>query len=69
MATDFELSRIYAKGWTAGRRSDIDFEAPGFDDELAALNPYTFGAERERWATGFQDALKRSQDQRGRIVR
>lgn len=57
----FELSRIYAKGWAAGRECSIT----GPDDELAAtiaaLNPYRTGEEEKRWTLGFQDARRRSQ--------
>jgi len=62
----FELSRIYAKGWSAGGSSTIEESDDGVEAAIAALNPYQDGAERERWALGFQDALRRSQKMAGR---
>ncbi len=58
----FELSRVYAKGWTAGRDCRIDSTEDGFEAAVAALNPYQVAAERERWAKGFEDGRRRSQE-------
>ena len=58
----FELSRIYAKGWTAGRDCRIDETEDGFAAAVAALNPYQVATERERWAKGFEDGRRRSQE-------
>jgi hypothetical protein len=68
-STDFALSRIYAKGWSAGRASDADPDAEDFAASVSALNPYRTGIERERWATGFQDGLRRSHGLSSRLVR
>lgn len=56
--TDFELSRIYASGWTAGRKGSFDDK-----DDIVSLvdviNPYLSGEERERWGQGFKDFMAR----------
>jgi hypothetical protein len=62
----FELSRIYAKGWSAGGDDSIIDSEDGLDATIAALNPYRSGEERERWALGFQDARRRSQEMAAR---
>jgi len=54
--TPFQLSRIYAKGWIAGSRSDLD---PGDGAPIAALNPYDSDVERARWMQGFTEAQAR----------
>jgi hypothetical protein len=57
MSSDFVLSRIYAQGWNAAGKltpaQSALLEAKG----VAALNPYTDGDERQRWAEGFGRAL------------
>ena len=67
--TPFALSRIYAKGWTAGRSFSMDLA----DEDLAAMlketNPYATAVERERWQTGFRDALTRNQNPKSGTVR
>jgi hypothetical protein len=52
----FELSRIYADGWAAGKRSTGE-EPP--DVEAEALNPHHTTVERTRWAEGFVAARRR----------
>lgn len=57
-SSQFQLSRIYAGGWGAGRQhADLD---PA-DTEAAAerLNPHSLPAERERWSQGFKDSISR----------
>ncbi len=60
MKTDnaFRLSRVQAEGWQAARR--VPSERLGDLDatKIDALNPYADGPERDRWNTGFQDALE-----------
>ena len=58
----FNLSRIYAKGWTAGGDSSIVDSDDGLDATIATLNPYRTDAERERWALGFQAARRRAEE-------
>ena len=58
-STPFQLSRIYASGWSAGRKSDAD-DLSGLDSVTADLNPYASSVERERWSQGFKDAVARN---------
>jgi hypothetical protein len=59
--TSFELSRIYAAGWKAGREA-----LARNPDEVAAaaeadsLNPYQTSPERDRWGEGFEGARLRA---------
>ena len=64
--TPFELSRVYAKGWSAGGDASVVDSDDGLDATIAALNPYQVDVERERWALGFQDARRRAQEGRGK---
>lgn len=50
----FELSRAYAAGWNAAKRS-------GSDGPEGASNPYAEGEAHTRWAEGYRGA----QDSRG----
>lgn len=50
----FRLSRAYAQGWNAARRSATDADRKSADE----LNPHKSGPERTRWAEGFAEALK-----------
>jgi len=54
-STPFQLSRIYASGWSTGRKctSDDVAEIEGMAD---SLNPHPAAEERERWSQGFKDA-------------
>ena len=57
-STPFQLSRIYASGWSAGRNCVAD--GPAEIDTLAgSLNPHQSQSERERWSQGFRDAALR----------
>ncbi len=58
----FELSRVYAKGWSAGRASGLGSTGDTLDAEIDALNPYQVAEERCRWAAGFKDALCRNEE-------
>jgi hypothetical protein len=62
----FELSRIYAKGWSAGGDGSIVDSDEGLEATIAALNPYQIDVERERWARGFQDARRRAEEMAAR---
>jgi hypothetical protein len=62
----FELSRIYAKGWSAGGDSSIVDSEDGLEATIAALNPYKIEEERARWALGFQDARRRAEEMASR---
>jgi hypothetical protein len=54
----FQLSRIYASGWNAGRKHP--FEDNSVIADLAeSLNPHGDEPERARWAQGFSDAANR----------
>lgn len=54
--SEFQLSRIQAEGWKAGRALSAE-NAEGDPSALAARNPYKDGAERARWEAGFMSAL------------
>jgi hypothetical protein len=49
--TSFQLSRVYAQGWNAGKRltADARLDAKAMDE----LNPYKAEPQRARWAEGF----------------
>lgn len=49
--TSYELSRIYASGWMAGKK--YDHQDP---EEIDSSNPYQLPDERARWDKGFRDA-------------
>ena len=57
-STPFQLSRIYASGWSAGRKCNAD-EAAEIDAMADSLNPHLSLDERERWSQGFKDAVLR----------
>lgn len=54
----FRLSRIYAQGWSVGRKYDVEdvtqIDALGDD-----LNPHLSSGERKRWQLGFTEAARR----------
>lgn len=58
--SSFQLSRIYAGGWLAGRNCP-DTDPTNLDSMADRLNPYQAPAERERWNRGFKDAVLRVQ--------
>jgi hypothetical protein len=60
--TDFELSRVYARGWNAGRKALAEGRADSETFDIDKANPYETFEARARWATGFGEAL---QDTRG----
>ncbi|MDR3515510.1 MAG: hypothetical protein P4M00_06825 [Azospirillaceae bacterium] len=62
----FELSRIYAKGWSAGKGHPVDLPPETLEATVAALNPYEASDERERWTLGFRDALRRNEEMASR---
>ena len=64
--TDFELSRVYAKGWNAGRVGPIDLSDEELDAFVETANPFVSAAERARWALGFKAGLRRSEEIDGR---
>ena len=57
-STPFELSRIYASGWSAGRKCGADDPAE-IEVISDSLNPYQAVVERERWSCGFREAVAR----------
>lgn len=59
-STLFQLSRIYAGGWLAGRNSP-DTDPADMDSVADRLNPYQAPAESQRWNRGFKDAVLRIQ--------
>jgi hypothetical protein len=71
-STQFQLSRIYAGGWGAGR-SHADTDPADMDLVADRLNPYLLAVERERWSQGFKDSVSRARAtpvrSRDRLVR
>ena len=57
-STPFQLSRIYASGWTAARQCTAD-SSTEIDSLASSLNPYPSPDERNRWSQGFRDAALR----------
>ena len=57
-STPFQLSRIYASGWSAGRKCSAD-DTSEIAELSGSLNPHLAPAERERWSQGFKDAAFR----------
>ena len=53
--SEFQLSRIHAKGWNAAQKYLIDGN-PGDDKKIAALNPHASDEARARWFAGFNSA-------------
>ncbi|HIJ37966.1 MAG TPA: hypothetical protein HPP80_03635 [Rhodospirillaceae bacterium] len=54
--TAFQLSRVYAAGWVAGRKCDQDNEL-AIDQQIASLNPHQAPEPKQRWEQGFKEAL------------
>ena len=54
----FELSRVYGQGWNTARKLLADGRAQVDEAQEITLNPYRTAEERERWAKGFQEALR-----------
>lgn len=59
-SNEFQLSRIYAQGWSAGRKSGVEdvSEINALED---GLNPCWTSGERERWRLGFTAGMARRQ--------
>ena len=55
-STPFELSRIYASGWSAGRKCHIE-DGVEIDEAASRQNPHTAFADRDRWNQGFREAV------------
>jgi hypothetical protein len=53
----FQLSRIFAKGWTAARALPANDDVEDIRMRAVALNPYTKEPEKSRWSEGFIKAL------------
>ena len=62
MSTPFELSRLYAQGWKAGMACEVDGPLASVLARADTLNPCKADVERERWAQGFTEAVKRKLD-------
>jgi len=56
--TPFQFSRLYARGWTAGRSGEFDVLDGDFDAATAAHNPGRTAAERARWLKGFTEGFQ-----------
>jgi len=54
----FKLSRIYAEGWNAAKKSPSNAQAALDAGRVADLNPYTHESEKARWNDGFRAALE-----------
>jgi hypothetical protein len=55
--TDFELSRVYGRGWNAGKKAISETSIDIAKIEIDKINPYQTPEARERWASGFSEAL------------
>ena len=60
--TPFELSRVYAKGWSAGMSSVIDDTDDVLRQRAETSNPFTDETARARWLQGFMEAVRRKCD-------
>lgn len=56
--TPFQLSRVYAAGWSAGMACALD-NAGETVAQGQKLNPHHSGAAQTRWMDGFSDAVRR----------
>ncbi|WP_082036526.1 hypothetical protein [Paramagnetospirillum magnetotacticum] len=57
-SSTFQLSRIYASGWGAGRQHG-NLDPDDMEAVAERLNPYCLSVERERWTQGFKDSISR----------
>src|SRR5882672_8605869 len=57
--TPFELSRVYAKGWSAGMTSVIDDTDDVLRQRAEGVNPFTDETARARWMQGYMEAVRR----------
>ena len=53
----YEFSRIFRQGWNAAKKMLADGEHSASPSDNQALNPYSSGEERARWAEGFEQAI------------
>jgi hypothetical protein len=57
LTTEFELSRVYGRGWNAGKKALSEVSVDLDKIEIDKINPYETPEARERWASGFSEAL------------
>jgi hypothetical protein len=57
LTTEFELSRVYGRGWNAGKKALVETSVDLEKIEIDKINPYETPEARERWASGFSEAL------------
>jgi hypothetical protein len=55
--SEFELSRIYARGWNAAKALPVSASSELSAVEIEKLNPHKIETERLRWSQGFAQAL------------
>jgi hypothetical protein len=60
-ATAFQLSRVYAAGWSAANKLTADERDAAALEPISKLNPYRTDPQRARWQDGFRDALASAQ--------
>jgi hypothetical protein len=65
--SQFELSRIYGRGWNDGKKALSESSEDVEKIEGESINPYQSPQERQRWATGFSEALRSKRP--GRMLR
>lgn len=59
--TAFQLSRVYAAGWSAANKLTADEREAAGLQQISELNPFPSDPERARWQDGFRDALASAQ--------
>jgi len=52
----YVLSRIYAQGWSAGKKL-LPSDSADISSAGAARNPYVTPVEQSRWMKGFTDSF------------
>ncbi len=57
----FQLSRVYAAGWSAANKLTADEREAADPERVAALNPFPTDPQRTRWSEGFSAALGSAQ--------
>ena len=65
-STPFQLSRVYARGWSAGKvyQEDEDTDLKAVAERLS---PYPSSEERTRWIEGFMAAISHARTTPARI--
>jgi hypothetical protein len=58
-SSSFQLSRIFARGWSAGRKCDAE-DISAIEALGDSLNPCKTPAERMRWLQGFTESAVRN---------